>query len=59
MVAPAPSASAVAQRHPSFLKGLALAVGTLALSTWALGTLWLQAEETAETSATAAVATAE
>jgi hypothetical protein len=32
-------------RPPSFLKGIALAVGTLALSTWALGSLWLQAEE--------------
>lgn len=29
---------------PSFVKGLAFAVATLALSTWALGTLWLHAE---------------
>ncbi len=31
-------------KPPSFLKSLALAVGTLTLSTWALGTLWMQAE---------------
>jgi hypothetical protein len=29
---------------PSILKSLALAVGTLTLSTWALGTLWMQTE---------------
>lgn len=29
---------------PSFWKPLVLAFATLALSTWALGTLWLQSE---------------
>ncbi len=29
---------------PSFWKGLALAVATLTVSTWALGTLWLHAQ---------------
>lgn len=33
-----------AKQPPSILKSLALAVGTLTLSTWALGTLWMQAE---------------
>lgn len=32
------------EKPPSILKSLALAVGTLTLSTWALGTLWMQAE---------------
>lgn len=41
-VASAPTSSSKAA-PPSFLKSIALAVGTLALSTWALGTLWLQA----------------
>jgi hypothetical protein len=39
-----PSTSTVATQPPSILKSLALAVGTLTLSTWALGTLWMQAE---------------
>lgn len=53
MVASAPSASTssasaaaapAGSRPPSFVRGLALALGTLALSTWALGSLWLAAD---------------
>jgi hypothetical protein len=32
----------------SFLRSLALAVATLALSTWALGSLWLASEPPAD-----------
>lgn len=39
-----PTATSATTKPPSILKSLALAVGTLTLSTWALGTLWMQAE---------------
>jgi hypothetical protein len=39
-----PVATSSTQKPPSILKSLALAVGTLTLSTWALGTLWMHAE---------------
>lgn len=39
----------VTTKPPSILKSLALAVGTLTLSTWVLGTLWMQSSA-AETS---------
>lgn len=34
--------TSVTKKPPSILKSLALAVGTLTLSTWVLGTLWMQ-----------------
>lgn len=36
-----------AAQVPSFWKPLVLAFATLALSTWALGSLWLQSESAA------------
>ncbi len=44
--APTPPAATPA---PSFWKPLVLAIATLALSTWALGSLWLQSESAALT----------
>lgn len=41
----APAALDAAKSPPSFFKGLALAVGTVALSMWGLGSLWLHAEQ--------------
>lgn len=40
-----PNTNPSSHQAPSILKSLALAVGTLTLSTWALGTLWMQSEQ--------------
>ena len=40
------NAANLTTKPPSILKSLALAVGTLTLSTWVLGTLWMQSSTT-------------
>jgi hypothetical protein len=45
-------------KQPSFVKSIALALATVALSTWALGSLWMNAESAAAADDTHAVATA-
>ncbi|HEY4222940.1 MAG TPA: hypothetical protein VGO62_16400 [Myxococcota bacterium] len=39
------------QQSPSFVKGIAMAVATVALSTWALGTLWMHSQAADDESA--------